>query len=232
MKKTDLSRRDLLKNTLGGLAGVAGVAAILGSGVARGASEACELTLPDGEGPFYPQEKITHDSDLTRIHPNDAKATGQVIYVVGQVTGEDCLPVTGALVEIWQACYSGKYNHSQDTHVAPLDPNFQYWGRAVTDARGGYMFKTIVPGHYPTGGGHFRPPHIHFKVYANGFYALTTQLYFKPESYDDAALSELVDKLNKGEDVPESLKVLFQPSGAGLEPGSKRGEFDITLRRN
>src|SRR2546430_3692171 len=65
------------------------------------------------------------------------------------VTGvQTCaLPI---LVEIWQASASGRYTHPDDrNNAAPLDPNFQGWGKAVTDQEGHYLFKTILPGQYP-----------------------------------------------------------------------------------
>jgi protocatechuate 3,4-dioxygenase beta subunit len=224
-KKHDPSRRDLIKSSVGGLAGLS----LFSGGLALGSAPTCDLTIPQGEGPYYPEEKITTDSDLTSLRPGDARATGQVIYVVGTVADEDCRPLPGARVEIWQACYSGKYNHSQDPNPLPLDKNFQYWGKATADEKGNYMFKTIVPGHYPTGGGHYRPPHIHYKAYAQGHFTLTTQSYFDPRSYDDAQLAAIVKRLNEIEDVPAALTILYSRVGEGFEPGAKMGKFDITL---
>ncbi|MES2856407.1 MAG: intradiol ring-cleavage dioxygenase, partial [Bdellovibrionota bacterium] len=72
-------------------------------------------TPPQTKGPFYPVRKeIDQNTDLTIRDGAPRRAKGQVIYVNGQVLGTDCLPVEGALVEIWQACESGRYDHPND----------------------------------------------------------------------------------------------------------------------
>jgi protocatechuate 3,4-dioxygenase, beta subunit len=202
--KVDLNKRRILQNSLG--------AAVFFTAIgAKAAAPLCGLTPAQTEGPFYPEETDPNeDTDLTQ----GGRAKGQVIFVEGVVTDTLCRPVNGALVEIWQACASGKYDHSGDPNPAPLDPGFQYWGRAVTDATGAYKFKTIVPGAYPAAPGWDRPPHIHFKIAKIGYQELTTQLYFKgqklngqdrilraiPATERERVISELVVK--DGEKIP------------------------------
>ncbi len=155
------------------------------------AQSSCELksTPEQPEGPFYPiLDQSDKDTDLTSVIGLKGKAIGKVIIVQGKVQDLDCQPVESALVEIWQACHTGKYNHTSDPNPAPADPNFQYWGRAVTDKLGFYQFKTIVPGAYPAGGNWIRPPHIHFKIQKLGYIELITQMYFLGESLNDQDL--------------------------------------------
>ncbi len=220
-----ISRRQLIRNGMA-LGGSAAALMMSGSAIA----EMCNLTVPQGEGPYYPQGDLERDADLVQIKPGDPVAKGQIVFVSGVVSDPECKPVEGALVEIWQACYSGKYNHSEDPHSLFLDPSFQYWGRTHTRADGTFLFRTVIPGHYPNGGNTFRPPHIHFKAHAQGFLSLTTQQYFDERSYDDPELAKVVKKWNDYEQVPESLKVFFKPSPR--QPGAKEGTFDITLRPN
>lgn len=171
-EKINLGKRNVLRTGLLG-------AVFLTAAKAVAAPVCGGLTPSQTEGPFYPESTAGEDdTDLTQ----NGKAAGQVIFVEGIVSDEACNPVNGALVEIWQACESGRYDHSGDPNTAPLDPNFQYWGRAVTDANGSYKFKTILPGAYPAAPGWDRPPHIHFKVAKIGFHELTTQLYFKGQA--------------------------------------------------
>src|SRR5256885_6643708 len=127
----ELSRRQLIKS---GMAFGGGVAALVSSGKAL--ADMCNATVPQQEGPFYPKGDLERDADLVQIKPGDPIAKGQIIFVEGRVTNPDCRPVEDALVEIWQACYSGKYNHSEDPHNLKLDPSFQYWGRTRTKADG------------------------------------------------------------------------------------------------
>ncbi len=191
----------------------------------------CGLTLPQQEGPYYPEGDLERDSDLVVIHSGDPQAKGQIIYLTGTVTNEKCEKLSGALVEIWQACFSGKYSHSEDPNNLELDPNFQYWGRAHTDSQGKYKFRSVVPGYYPNTPTTYRPPHIHFKTHAKGHLALTTQMYFDPTTFDNSETAAFVKKWNDYERVPKSLIIPFSPIAAG-RTATKAGVFDIVLRPN
>ena len=119
------------------------------------------------------------DNDLTAQHAGDP--IGERIVVHGRVLDEDGRPVRGALVEVWQANASGRYQHKVDTHDAPLDPNFTGAGRTLTDEHGHYWFKTVKPGSYPWGNHYnaWRPAHIHFSLFGAGILSrLVTQMYF------------------------------------------------------
>ena len=145
------------------------------------ANEACSriLTPTQPEGPFYPVvDQVDTDADLIYVNKSTNSAAGEIIVIEGQVQDQHCKPVQGVLVEIWQACHTGRYNHPQDPNTAELDPNFQYWGKAVTDAGGLYRFRTILPGAYPADDTWMRPPHIHYKVSKLGYLELITQMYF------------------------------------------------------
>jgi protocatechuate 3,4-dioxygenase beta subunit len=82
-------------------------------------------------------------------------------------------PLSGLVIEIWQTDPQGRYKHPGDSSPGERDPNFQYWGAAITDAAGNFFFRTIVPGAYNP-----RPAHIHFKVLQSGDTILTSQIYF------------------------------------------------------
>ncbi|MES3037535.1 MAG: protocatechuate 3,4-dioxygenase [Bdellovibrionota bacterium] len=153
-------------------------------------AEACgPLTPAQPKGPFYPiASQIDTDTDLTRIQASAQVAQGRVITIKGIVQDEACKPLAEAIVEIWQACHSGRYNHPGDPNNAPLDPHFQYWGIAKTNAKGEYSFKTVLPGAYPADAQWMRPPHVHFKVNKWGYQELVTQLYFEGEKFNDSDL--------------------------------------------
>ncbi len=226
MKKI-VSRRDLLKDSAG--LSVA-VATLFSSNIFADDRATCSLTPLQGEGPFYPEGDLDRDSDLTQHDEGAPLALGVQILVGGLVQDTLCGPISDALVEIWQACESGRYNHSGDSNPLPLDLNFQYWGRTRTNREGKYLFKTIMPGHYPIGGGRFRPPHIHFKTHARGFLSLTTQSYFDPASYDDPILAAKVNELNNLEGVDRRLMVRYTRTNPDSK--LKSGVFNITLRSN
>jgi protocatechuate 3,4-dioxygenase beta subunit len=137
-------------------------------------------TLSDLDSPVYGWWAIGEtDNDLTRQHT--AEPQGQRIIVAGRVVDEDARPVSGALIEVWQANAAGRYHHASDNHPAPLDPNFTGAGRTATDADGRYRFTTIKPGAYPWRNHEnaWRPAHIHFSLFGQNFLRrLVTQMYF------------------------------------------------------
>lgn len=187
-------------------------------------AETCRQTSQQPEGPFYPvDDQSDKNHDLTQIEGHSQRALGEVVILKGLVLDQECRPVWGALVDIWQACHSGRYNHPRDPNTAPLDPNFQYWGQCLTNKKGEYAFKTIKPGPYPAGDDWIRPPHIHVKVHYKGREELTTQLYFKDErrlNSSDQILQQLTQQQR------ESVIVDFKRSGEGRH---RTGHFNIGL---
>ncbi len=141
-----------------------------------------QATPEQTEGPFYPVHPAADlDADLTQIDGVEGTALGDVIVVSGHVYSLDGKPLTGAMVDVWQANHHGKYIHPRDRNTAPLDPNFQGWAKLNSHADGSYRFKTIMPGPYSLrsfGINGMRCRHIHFKVTQPGFQTVTTQMYF------------------------------------------------------
>jgi protocatechuate 3,4-dioxygenase beta subunit len=136
--------------------------------------------LTEVTGPLLGVDLITmSDADLTTGHAGEPQ--GQRIIVFGQVRDSGGKPVPDTLVEIWQTNAAGRYRHSREHHPAPLDPNFDGVGRAITDQGGRYRFITIQPGSYPWGNHYnaWRPAHIHFSLFGRAFtQRLVTQMYF------------------------------------------------------
>lgn len=135
--------------------------------------------------PHGPCFSATHirpeEADLTTNSRVSGAPLGERIIVTGRVMDDEGRPVPDTVLEVWQANAAGRYVHANDTHDAPLDPNFQGAGRCVTDAQGVYRFLTIKPGAYPwpNHDNAWRPNHIHISVFGAGFAArLVTQMYF------------------------------------------------------
>lgn len=215
------NRRDFIKMGLG-LTGFMTLGPSL-----KAVEKLCGKTPLQPEGPFYPvDDQLDKDTDLTFLTGHSERAKGQVIYVRGSVTDNDCKPINGVLVEIWQACASGKYNHPGDRdNPAPLDPHFQYWGKTVTDSSGKYLFKTIHPGSYPAGEGWIRPSHIHFKLQKRGFLELITQMYFEGDKYNNT------DRILQRLKPEERTSVIVKPETPteGFDPNSKSYTFNIGI---
>ena len=137
-------------------------------------------TLSRCTGPVFGQNIVGElDNDLTAQHGGEP--IGERMIVHGRIVDEDGRPVSGALVEVWQANAAGHYRHKADQCNMPLDPNFTGAGRTITDAEGYYLFRTIKPGPYPWKNHYnaWRPAHIHFSLFGAGLLSrLVTQMYF------------------------------------------------------
>jgi protocatechuate 3,4-dioxygenase beta subunit len=212
-----MNRRNLLRNGLLSSAALFTLPAL--------AADVCKpgRTPAQTEGPFYPvAEQVDTDADLVVVQGKSQIADGEIVLVEGLLTDQQCLPVSGALVEIWQACRSGRYNHPSDPNTAPLDPNFQYWGKATTDKNGFYRFRTIIPGAYPADTNWMRPPHIHFKVSRLGYNELITQMYFDGNSFNKS--DKILRQLKKIDQ--EKVIVQFHESPSAPHPV---GTFNIQI---
>ena len=178
-------------------------------------------TPPQSEGPFYPVRlPDDRDADLVRVTGSDAAALGVVTHVMGRVLGRAGRPMAGVLVEIWQCDANGRYRHPRERGAGVLDPGFQGYGRAVTDASGGYRFRTIRPVAYPG-----RTPHIHFKLGTVAGELLTTQMYVagEPRNEQDGLLNSIHDP-----DLRRRLLVDLHPAD-GIEADALACTFDIVL---
>ena len=211
------SRRDVTKR-IGVVAGVG----LVGPGLAL----AAVATPAQVEGPFHPIDpQADTDLDLTLIEGRSERATGETILVRGQVMDTDGLPLSDAIVDVWQANHDGRYSHPKDTNTAPLDPNFQGWGLITTDSEGRFGFRTIKPGAYPLSfldEEGWRCRHIHFKVSRSGHSELITQMYFHGDP--------LIEQDLEIAKVPEEHRhLLIADSVIDETTGYPLFKFDLTL---
>ncbi|MFC8995072.1 carbohydrate-binding protein [Streptomyces rochei] len=119
------------------------------------------------EGPYFkPNSPLRTD-----LVP--AGAPGTRLTVSGYVFGRNCVPLSGVLLDFWQADDAGAYDMA----------GYRFRGHQFTGATGAFTLRTIVPGLYPG-----RTRHIHVKAQAPGEPVLTTQLYFpgEPRNSTDA----------------------------------------------
>ena len=195
-------------------------AAAAGLSLAAGPALGLAKTPRQTTGPFYPYDhSLESDADLVRVGGRDTLAKGVITHLSGVVKDDRGRPVPGAQVEIWQCDANGRYHHPRDRRNAPLDENFQGYGRSRTDAGGGYRFRTIRPVAYPG-----RAPHIHFTVRGPGFEPLVTQMYVEgaPENDRDWILNRVRDPVRRA-----SIVVPFEPHPE--LPEQRIARFNIVL---
>lgn len=184
-------------------------------------AEALLLTPRATEGPYYPDHlPLDQDNDLTLITGGKAPAGGVVTEFGGRLLRAGGTPVADRTIELWQADVNGCYLHSKGVQKGKeRDPQFQGFGKIVTNEKGEYRFRTIKPGLY-TG----RTIHWHIAVKEGEKRLLTTQLYIDGVEQNDR------DGILQRTGTPEQrLSVIreFKPKSA--ESGELTGTWDIIL---
>ena len=154
-----------------------------------------EETPEDMLGPFY----ISGAPYTRRVAPESMlQVASQRIRINGTVYGDDCVPMSKALVEIW---YAGKPD-SKGNLYSVGGSDMRYRARINTGACGRYSFTSLYPSLYPS-----RPiRHIHVRVSSGGNLLLVTQMYFKgaipsgynPDSSQIVTLKRLADQSRWG----------------------------------
>lgn len=140
-------------------------------------------TAPQTEGPFYTPQTPERGS---LVEPDMA---GTRLVVSGYVYSTDCQPISGALLDFWQADDAGVYDNE----------GYRLRGHQFADDEGRFELETIVPGLYPG-----RTRHIHVMAQAPNGPVLTTQLYFpgEPANASDGIFDPalVMDVSDEGED--------------------------------
>ena len=144
------------------------------------------------EGPFYvPDAQLL---ERPYVLPMRDGEPGERLVFSGTVRSTDGSPLSGAMVDVWQASAAGEY-----ANFHPTVPAGNLRGRLTTDDVGRFEFETIVPPSYgipdkgataqllEAMGRHLiRPGHIHFTVSHPACRAVTTQIYFEGDPYIDS----------------------------------------------
>jgi protocatechuate 3,4-dioxygenase beta subunit len=181
----------------------------------------CEIT-PTIWRP-YAAPKIHPTNNLRRKAGSYNFAEGEFIIIQGQILDAQCIPVSQAIVEIWQTNSKGLYQvyDIEENRYEDFDSNFLGSGKQVTDNLGFYNFLTILPGTYGE-----RARHIHFRLRHPNFPTVETIMYFPHEgrnAYDAVLLNE-VKSTKRHLLIAESLSTSENNLGPTLY------KFDVTLQ--
>lgn len=156
--------------------------------VANAAFPECVVRPQQTEGPYFVDDRLNR-SDI-RLDPSDSKMSEgvplRVVLNVRRIAGNSCVPLSGAVVDLWQCDALGNYSDFQDFNGL-FDTRGKKFlrGYQVTDRNGKVEFTTVYPGWYPG-----RTVHIHFKIRTDAGsgrgHEFTSQLYF-----DDALTDQI-----------------------------------------
>ena len=110
---------------------------------------------------------------------------GPVLFVDAVVKDQNGKPIEGAEVDIWHSSPEGFYEQ-QDPKQAEMNLR----GKFTTDKNGHFGFRSVKPAGYPipvdgpvgdlvraASRHNFRPAHLHFLIYKEGFKTLISQIY-------------------------------------------------------
>jgi catechol 1,2-dioxygenase len=110
---------------------------------------------------------------------------GPAIFVNCWAKDQSGKPIAGAEVDIWHSSPEGFYEQ-QD----PKQADMNLRGKFMTDNNGHFSFRSVKPAGYPipvdgpvgdlvraTGRHNFRPAHLHFLIFKEGFKTLISQIY-------------------------------------------------------
>lgn len=142
----------------------------------------CGLPTPSTGEEHYPGHgNIILSNDLARPAGKVNYASGQLLYVSGKLTDENCVPIVGAAIDLWQANPFGEYRWASRDELLNPEPVFAGNGRAVTDNLGRFNFITLFPGSIGK-----QAPHLQFRVVHPDFKLLNTSMYFKGDRRNSA----------------------------------------------
>lgn len=168
----------------------------------------CGITKSDVLGPYY----VSGTAKITNL--NTKNLAGDKIVVTGKIFGsaDKSKPVANAMIEVWHADSGGTYHPVGNGNVSNFSADkITLRGFVTSDAKGNYTFESIRPGLYPG-----RPRHFHYKITANGYKTLVTQIYFSG------------DPRNSRENIESCRIIDFKKDSQNVY----RGNADIHLESN
>jgi protocatechuate 3,4-dioxygenase beta subunit len=176
---------------------------------------ACVISPELTEGPYFVDVQLER-SDIRADPISGVLREGlplELGFLVSAIDGAGCVPLEGAIVDVWHCDAAGVYSAVQDRST---DTSAEQWLRGFqrTDATGSARFLTIYPGWYSG-----RAVHIHFKIRtepdAGSGLELTSQLFFDDDV--SRAVFEQPPYADRGpQDTPNAQDMIFGDGGALL----------------
>jgi catechol 1,2-dioxygenase len=162
---------------MAGSLGVSSLVCLLNNGN-KGQTETTANLL----GPFWRMNSPRTENGGSIVR---SPTPGPAIFVNCTLKDTNGKPIAGAEVDVWHSSPEGFYEQ-QDPKQAPMNLR----GKFITDAQGHFGFRSVKPAGYPipidgpvgdlvrAGKRHnFRPAHLHFLIFKDGFKTLISQIY-------------------------------------------------------
>ena len=127
---------------------------------------------------------------------------GEPLHIRGRVLSIDGSPISGAVLDIWQADGTGEYQPDR------------YRTTLRTDADGEYGFGTVLPGQY------YGVKHIHMVVMHEGHESVQTRILFKGDPnldesvYGDQAIALEEARVKGNKVLFGRFDVVMRPAGS------------------
>jgi len=204
---------------LGDVLGMTALVEILGDRVRVGATESSLL------GPFYREGAPARDMGFD-ISLDDEE--GEPAFIHGSVVDSNGNPIEGVVLDLWQTAPNMFYE-AQVGQPKEYD-DYAYRGKFRTGADGKYWFRSRKPVDYPvptdgpvglilngTGRHSWRPAHLHYLIYKDGYQTIQTELFNNDSQYLDSdavfgVKETLVIPYNKVDDAARAEEYGFQGS--------------------
>ncbi len=133
-------------------------------------------------GPFWRMNSPRTENGASIVR---SPTPGPVLFVNCWLKDQTGKPIAGAEVDVWHSSPEGFYEQ-QDPKQAPMNLR----GKFMTDAEGKFGFRSVKPAGYPIPidgpvgdliragkRHHYRPAHLHFLIFKEGFKTLISQIY-------------------------------------------------------
>jgi protocatechuate 3,4-dioxygenase, alpha subunit len=138
-------------------------------------------TASQTAGPFV-HLGLTDHGAVARLAEDNCE--GEHVRLRCSVFDGDGIPVTDAILEIWQADSAGNYRQSDGAggkHSA-----FRGFGRLALGEDGACVFETIRPGCVRGPDSRLQAPHIDVSIFARGLLKrLVTRIYFENDPHNE-----------------------------------------------
>lgn len=208
----------------------------LGSAQSSANFPGCIVSPQQTEGPYFVDERLNR-SDIRSDPSDDSIKEGVLLrltFKVNQVSPDACLPLEGAIVDIWHCDAQGIYSDATDPNFNTVGQKFLR-GYQITDASGTAEFITIYPGWYPG-----RTVHIHLKIRAGEDskqnYEFTSQIYFG-DAVSDQIFNQAPYNIREQRTIQNAQDGIFRDGGDQMtvyltqdqETGTYTGNFNIGL---